>query len=130
MVHPVQVIKGAQSYIYILTVSTEMQQRKPLKKREHLQKPSNNVFSVVPTPPVATISEAFILKNISCVLRLHWQVELRRYLKDMPNDVTPKTDLVDWWSVCVLLTTALAHVLIPKQNRKMGNHIQHLQRLL
>ena len=36
-----------------------------MKKREHLQKPSNNVFSVVPTPPVTTISEAFILKNIS-----------------------------------------------------------------
>lgn len=30
-----------------------------------------------------------------------WQLELRRYLQDMPSDVTRKTDIVVWWSVCV-----------------------------
>ena len=29
-----------------------------------------------------------------------WNAELCRYLRDMPDNVTVKTDLVDWWSVC------------------------------
>jgi hypothetical protein len=32
-----------------------------------------------------------------------WNAELRRYLRDMPDDVTVKTDLIDWWSVCTFL---------------------------
>jgi hypothetical protein len=28
-------------------------------------------------------------------------LELRRYLRDMPMDVTRDTDIVAWWSVCV-----------------------------
>jgi hypothetical protein len=28
-----------------------------------------------------------------------WAAELRRYLKDMPEDVTKDTDIVQWWSV-------------------------------
>jgi hypothetical protein len=28
-----------------------------------------------------------------------WEAELRRYLKDMPADVTPDTDIVEWWQV-------------------------------
>ena len=28
-----------------------------------------------------------------------WQAELRRYLKDMPADVTKDTDIVKWWQV-------------------------------
>jgi hypothetical protein len=28
-----------------------------------------------------------------------WNAELRRYLKDMPDNVTANTDLVNWWSV-------------------------------
>jgi hypothetical protein len=30
-------------------------------------------------------------------------MELRRYLKDVPEDVTRDTDIVEWWSVCVQL---------------------------
>lgn len=26
-----------------------------------------------------------------------WSAELRRYLKDMPADVTKNTDIVKWW---------------------------------
>jgi hypothetical protein len=28
-----------------------------------------------------------------------WPAELRRYLKDMPDDVTKNTDIVEWWQV-------------------------------
>jgi hypothetical protein len=30
-----------------------------------------------------------------------WQSEMRRYLKDLPTDVTKDTDIVKWWQVCV-----------------------------
>lgn len=30
-----------------------------------------------------------------------WQAELRRYLKDLPTDVTKDTDIVEWWQVCI-----------------------------
>ena len=29
-----------------------------------------------------------------------WAPELRRYLKDIPAEVTRETDIVNWWSVC------------------------------
>ena len=29
-----------------------------------------------------------------------WQSELRRYLKVLAKDVSPKTDVVAWWQVC------------------------------
>lgn len=29
-----------------------------------------------------------------------WASELRRYLKEMPADVTKDTDIVEWWQVC------------------------------
>ena len=48
-----------------------------------------------------------------------WHVELQHYLNDMPDDVTPKMDLVDWWSVCVSLTTA--HVIISNSKTKQEN---------
>ena len=32
-----------------------------------------------------------------------WQAELRRYLKDMPANVTKDTDIVEWWQVRGLL---------------------------
>jgi hypothetical protein len=28
-----------------------------------------------------------------------WQAELRRYLKYLPPDVSPSTDLIAWWQV-------------------------------
>jgi len=28
-----------------------------------------------------------------------WQAELRRYLKDMPTNVTKDMDIVEWWQV-------------------------------
>ena len=33
-----------------------------------------------------------------------WQSEMRRYLKDLPSDVTKDTDIVIWWQVCVSIT--------------------------
>lgn len=29
-----------------------------------------------------------------------WESEMRRYLKDIPADVTKETDIVKWWEVC------------------------------
>lgn len=34
-----------------------------------------------------------------------WAAELRRYLKDMPADVSPETDIVEWWQVCFIFLT-------------------------
>jgi hypothetical protein len=30
-----------------------------------------------------------------------WESELRRYLRDVPADVTKDTDIVEWWSVSI-----------------------------
>ena len=30
-----------------------------------------------------------------------WESELRRYLKDMPADVTLETNIIKWWQVCL-----------------------------
>ena len=30
-----------------------------------------------------------------------WSAELRHYLSDLPMDVTKKTDVVQWWAVCL-----------------------------
>jgi hypothetical protein len=30
-----------------------------------------------------------------------WRSEMRRYLKDLPADVTKDTDIVKWWEVCM-----------------------------
>ena len=32
-----------------------------------------------------------------------WEAELRCYLKDMPADVSPETDIVEWWQVCLII---------------------------
>jgi hypothetical protein len=32
-----------------------------------------------------------------------WEAELRHYLKDMPVDVSPETDIVEWWQVCLVI---------------------------
>lgn len=41
-----------------------------------------------------------------------WASEKRRYLKDMPADVTKDTDVVEWWQVCLLLYIEYAPSLI------------------
>jgi hypothetical protein len=32
-----------------------------------------------------------------------WQSEKRRYLEDLPANVTKDTDIVEWWQVCVVV---------------------------
>lgn len=44
-----------------------------------------------------------LLKNSRA--REGWQAELRRYEKDVPADVTPETDIVNWWQVCLYIST-------------------------
>jgi hypothetical protein len=68
-----------------------------------------------PTPPSASTSgvaqpnEASILSEFDrhrlALLSSQnedegWQPEMRRYLKDLPADVTKDTDIVKWWQVC------------------------------
>jgi hypothetical protein len=36
-----------------------------------------------------------------------WQSEMRRYLKDLPADVTKDTDIVKWWQVCAMSNVQL-----------------------
>jgi hypothetical protein len=38
-----------------------------------------------------------------------WASEKRRYLKDMPADVTKDTDIVEWWQVSPLLNVVCPH---------------------
>ena len=56
---------------------------------------------------LATFDNASILTKFNCH-RLSlvakeddegWLAELRHYLKDMPDDVTRDTDIVEWWQV-------------------------------
>jgi hypothetical protein len=37
---------------------------------------------------------------LSTMQREGWESELRRYEKDMPADVSPETDIIQWWQVC------------------------------
>jgi hypothetical protein len=32
-----------------------------------------------------------------------WLSEKRRYLKDLPTNVTKETDIVEWWQVCAVI---------------------------
>ena len=36
-----------------------------------------------------------------------WQSEKRRYLQDMPADVTPETDIILYWQVCYFFLSYL-----------------------
>jgi hypothetical protein len=38
-----------------------------------------------------------------------WEAELWRYLKDIPDDVSKETDVIDWWGVSVTLAWYLIH---------------------
>lgn len=60
------------------------------------------------TPPSSPINvqDSFVSEYDRHRMRLisegadeEWQLELRRYLQNMPTDVTRDTDIVAWWSV-------------------------------
>jgi hypothetical protein len=36
-----------------------------------------------------------------------WESELRRYLKDLPPDVTAETNIIEWWQVCLSQTSII-----------------------
>ena len=41
------------------------------------------------------------LEQAGCKNNIGWSIELRRYLKDLPTDVSKDTDIITWWSVCI-----------------------------
>jgi hypothetical protein len=62
--------------------------------------------SMAPTTSRNTsISTQFDRLRLSLVTddRGGWQAELRRYLKDMPVDVTSDTDIVEWWQASLFV---------------------------
>jgi hypothetical protein len=42
-----------------------------------------------------------------------WQAEIRRYLKDLPVNVTKDTDVVAWWQVCASHVTVFLFYSLP-----------------
>jgi hypothetical protein len=50
-----------------------------------------------------------------------WEAELQRYLKDMPADVMPETDIILWWQVCklILFNLIVLNILYYKQNNRI-----------
>jgi hypothetical protein len=51
-----------------------------------------------------------------------WAAELRRYLKDMPADVTKDTDVINWWQVSPLVAYVNFAVVTHQQNVKSTYH--------
>jgi hypothetical protein len=41
---------------------------------------------------------------VQSIRREEWRAELRRYLSDIPQDVTKETDIVEWWGVSVRIS--------------------------
>jgi hypothetical protein len=91
-----QFIECAVSMNYTLAIQLELYWR----TRPHCQ--------ATPLTPAATsqstsLSSDFDLYRQTLVAADHvegWEAELRRYLNDMPADVTPETDVVKYWEVC------------------------------
>jgi hypothetical protein len=40
-----------------------------------------------------------LVENASREYNAGWRAELRRYISDMPDDVSKDTDIIEWWSV-------------------------------
>ena len=67
----------------------------------------NQLVDMNPMPALTLLAESdSILSDVDChrLILLSgqedgWQAELRRYLKDMPANVTKETDIVEWWQV-------------------------------
>jgi hypothetical protein len=57
-----------------------------------------------------------------------WEAELRRYLKDLPPNVTKDTDVVEWWQVRFLSVVLLIGFLMVF--RTMAMPIQQCDTLL
>ena len=47
--------------------------------------------------------DRYRLTLLSTMEREGWEAELRHYEKDMPADVSPDTDIVMWWQVCLYI---------------------------
>lgn len=58
-----------------------------------------------PGPSVLSDFDRYRLTLLNARDREGWQAELRRYEKDMPADVSAETDIVQWWQVCLYIST-------------------------
>jgi len=58
------------------------------------------------TPSLATVLSEFDQLRQGRITRDNdkgWVLELHRYLRDIPVDVTKHTDVVKWWQVCLFI---------------------------
>jgi hypothetical protein len=78
--------------------------------------------------PAASFLSEFDRHRLQLVLQSNdeeWQSELRRYLDDVPADVTRDIDIVKWWQVCRLLIIN-QNLNTRHRYRTMQRYIQHL----
>jgi len=58
---------------------------------------SGDTDSVMAAASVLSDFDRYRLTLLAADKAEGWEAELRRFLKDMPADVTPETDIVLWW---------------------------------
>jgi len=51
------------------------------------------------TQPVLSEFDQYCLGRVTRDSKEGWASELRRYLKDLPANVTKDTDIIEWWQV-------------------------------
>jgi len=66
-----------------------------------------------PTQGESVLSEfdRFRLGRVTRDSEEGWASELRRYLKELPADVTKDTDIIKWWQVRMVVLSRLCTVL-------------------
>jgi hypothetical protein len=64
---------------------------------------SGDTDSVMAAASVLSDFDRYRLTLLAADKAEGWEAELRRFLKDMPADVTPETDIVLWWQVRKLI---------------------------
>ena len=78
------------------------------KKKKQSAPPTDNARTTSDDAGSASLLsdyDRYRLTLLSTTQRSHeeWQAELRRYEKNMPEDVSPDTDIIEWWQVRLLI---------------------------
>jgi hypothetical protein len=78
--------------------------------------PADSIGASSAAETVMSDFDLFRLKRITKDNEEGWTSELRRYLKDIPEDVTKDMDIVKWWQVCYSIFTYLHPISIRLQD--------------